>query len=46
MIMATQTKELRPQYQAHADDPYHLTAEGVQEPPIGWVDSLRHLGPG
>ena len=25
--MATQTKELRPQYQAHPDDPYHLTAE-------------------
>jgi Mn2+/Fe2+ NRAMP family transporter len=44
--MATQAKELRPEYQAHTDDPYHLTTEGIQEPPTGWADSLRHLGPG
>jgi Mn2+/Fe2+ NRAMP family transporter len=44
--MATQAKELRPEYQAHTDDPYHLTTEGILEPPTGWVDSLRHLGPG
>jgi hypothetical protein len=44
--MATQTKELTPEYRAHADDPYHLTTEGIQEPPTGWADSLRHLGPG
>ena len=31
--MATQAKELRPQYQTHPDDPYHLTTEGIQEPP-------------
>jgi hypothetical protein len=44
--MATQAKDLRPAYQAHTDDPYHLTTEGILEPPTGWVDSLRHLGPG
>ncbi len=27
-------------------DPYHLTPEGVREPPRGWLASLRHLGPG
>ena len=44
--MATQAKELRPEYQPHPDDPYHLTTEGILEPPTGWADSLRHLGPG
>ena len=28
------------------DDPYHLTPEGIREPPTGWGESLRHLGPG
>lgn len=28
------------------DDPYHLTPEGVREPPAGWGASLKHLGPG
>ena len=28
------------------DDPYHLTPEGIREPPVGWGDSLKHLGPG
>lgn len=28
------------------DDPYHLTPEGIQEPPTGWGASLKHLGPG
>ena len=42
--MATQTKELR--YQVEPDDPYHVTAEGILEPPTGWGGSLRHLGPG
>jgi Mn2+/Fe2+ NRAMP family transporter len=44
--MAAQMKELRPEYQAHPDDPYHVTAERILEPPTGWGDSLRHLGPG
>ena len=44
--MATQTKDLRPKYQVEPDDPYHVTAEGILEPPVGWGASLRHLGPG
>ncbi|UEM25338.1 Nramp family divalent metal transporter (plasmid) [Skermanella mucosa] len=28
------------------DDPYHLTPEGIMEPPVGWAHSLKHLGPG
>jgi Mn2+/Fe2+ NRAMP family transporter len=44
--MAAQMKELRSEYQAHPDDPYHVTAERILEPPTGWGDSLRHLGPG
>lgn len=28
------------------DDPYHLTPEGILEPPKGWGPSLRYLGPG
>lgn len=27
-------------------DPYHLTEEGIKEPPVGWGQSLRYLGPG
>lgn len=27
-------------------DPYHLTADGIKEPPKGWRPSLRYLGPG
>jgi Mn2+/Fe2+ NRAMP family transporter len=43
--VATQTREMRSEYAA-SDDPYHLTDEGIKEPPVGWKDSLRHLGPG
>lgn len=28
------------------DDPYHLTPEGIKEPPEGWGQSFRYLGPG
>jgi Mn2+/Fe2+ NRAMP family transporter len=28
------------------DDPYHLTPEGIKEPPKGWGPSLKYLGPG
>jgi Mn2+/Fe2+ NRAMP family transporter len=28
------------------DDPYHVTADGIMEPPVGWGESLKHLGPG
>jgi Mn2+/Fe2+ NRAMP family transporter len=27
-------------------DPYRLTTEGIKEPPTGWWQSLRYLGPG
>jgi Mn2+/Fe2+ NRAMP family transporter len=27
-------------------DPYHLTADGIKEPPVGWRASLKYLGPG
>ena len=33
-------------YAADDDDPYHLTPEGIREPPVGWRHSLQHLGPG
>ncbi|MBA2691005.1 MAG: Nramp family divalent metal transporter [Rubrobacter sp.] len=28
------------------DDPYHLTPEGIKDPPTGWKSSIKHLGPG
>src|SRR4028118_1523926 len=28
------------------DDAYHLTPEGILEPPKGWGASLRYFGPG
>jgi Mn2+/Fe2+ NRAMP family transporter len=27
-------------------DPYHLDASGIREPPVGWRNSLKYLGPG
>lgn len=27
-------------------DPYTLTPDGIKEPPVGWRNSLRYLGPG
>ncbi len=27
-------------------DPYHLTKDGIQEPPVGWRNSFKYLGPG
>jgi Mn2+/Fe2+ NRAMP family transporter len=44
--MATRATELGPDHEAYSDDPYHLTREGILDPPTGWGDSLRHLGPG
>jgi Mn2+/Fe2+ NRAMP family transporter len=29
-----------------AADPYHLDASGIRDPPEGWLQSLRYLGPG
>lgn len=28
------------------EDPYRLTVGNVKEPPRGWLQSLRYLGPG
>jgi Mn2+/Fe2+ NRAMP family transporter len=28
------------------DDPYRLDASGIRDPPSGWGQSLKHLGPG
>jgi Mn2+/Fe2+ NRAMP family transporter len=44
--LAAQTAPVTSARTAHDDDPYHLTPEGIQEPPVGWRQSLRHLGPG
>ena len=44
--MATNTGEVVPGTEVQGDDPYHLTPEGIKEPPTGWRDSLRYLGPG
>lgn len=41
--MAEATTE--PEAGARAD-PYTLTADGIKEPPQGWRQSLRYLGPG
>jgi Mn2+/Fe2+ NRAMP family transporter len=27
-------------------DPYTLTTDGIKEPPVGWKNSFRYLGPG
>src|SRR5918999_5104904 len=44
--MATSTGEIRSGPDAYSDDPYHVTADRIMEPPVGWAHSLRHLGPG
>src|SRR5690625_4491821 len=33
-----------PRVEAH--DPYRLTLEAIKEPPTGWRQSFRYLGPG
>ncbi len=32
--------------QTEPTDPYVLTADGIKEPPTGWKESFRYLGPG
>jgi Mn2+/Fe2+ NRAMP family transporter len=43
--MAPDLEQVLPEV-ARGDDPYHLTPEGIKEPPKGWGPSLRYLGPG
>lgn len=44
--MATGTGEVVPGVEVQGDDPYRLTPEGIKEPPTGWRQSLRYMGPG
>ncbi len=44
--MSTRTGEVGSGLVGRVDDPYHLTPEGVQEPPEGWRASVRYFGPG
>lgn len=44
--MSTNVDEVMPRPVAGEDDPYHLTEDGIKEPPRNWVGSLRYLGPG
>jgi Mn2+/Fe2+ NRAMP family transporter len=43
--MASGLEQVLPEVE-RGDDPYHLTPEGIKEPPKGWGPSLRYLGPG
>ncbi|MCC6178342.1 MAG: hypothetical protein IT305_23810 [Chloroflexi bacterium] len=27
-------------------DPYHVTGAEIMDPPEGWLESLKHFGPG
>lgn len=43
--MATNTGGVLPEAERE-DDPYHLTPDGIMEPPKGWGQSFRYFGPG
>ena len=44
--MTTGSEEVTSPSVVHGDDAYHLTPEGIKEPPEGWGPSLRYFGPG
>ena len=44
--MATNQTEVESPAVVRGDDAYHLTPEGIKEPPKGWGPSLRYFGPG
>ncbi len=44
--MSTIAQDATTAARARSDDPYHLTPDGIMDPPVGWRHSLRHLGPG
>lgn len=46
MAGTTERAEHIPGTVVRGDDPYHLTPEGIKEPPTGWKESVKHLGPG
>ncbi len=43
--MAPDLEQILPEVE-EAEDQYHLTPEGIREPPKGWGPSLRYFGPG
>ena len=43
--MTTGSEEVTSPSVVRGDDPYHLTPEGISEPPVGWGQSLRTSGP-
>ena len=44
--MTTGSEEVTSPSVVRGDDAYHLTPEGIKEPPEGWGPSLRYFGPG
>src|SRR4028119_351228 len=44
--MTTGSEEVTSPAVVRGDDAYHLTPEGIKEPPEGWGPSLRYFGPG
>jgi Mn2+/Fe2+ NRAMP family transporter len=44
--MTTNQTEVESPAVVRGDDAYHLTPEGIKEPPKGWGPSLRYFGPG
>src|ERR687896_2546521 len=44
--MATNQTEVESPAVVRGDDAYHLTPEGIKDPPEGWGPSLRYFGPG
>src|SRR3712207_7101229 len=44
--MTTNQTEVESPAVVRGDDAYHLTPEGIKEPPEGWGPSLRYFGPG
>jgi hypothetical protein len=43
--MTTNQTDVESPAVVRGDDAYHLTPEGIKEPPKGWGPSLRYFGP-
>src|ERR687892_1470146 len=44
--MTTNQTDVESTAVVRGDDAYHLTPEGIKEPPDGWGPSIRYFGPG
>src|SRR3712207_3581525 len=44
--MTTNQTDVESPAVVRGDDAYHLTPEGIKEPPKGWGPSIRYFGPG